>query len=231
MKNQNAFLRQISKNGLYIILFLCIAAVGIAGYVMYRTQEEEIPVVEPVEEVQEPVFVEYEPIEIPEEEPEKEPVMVEATAPEAQAASNTVEVAVPAPVEYVTAVSGKVEIPFSGDELIKSKTFGDWRTHAGIDIAADEGSEVCAIANGVVKEVLEDEMMGHTVVIEHEDGIVSTYANLMQGIVVKAGQTVSAGDVIGGVGKSAVAECMEVSHLHLEVEQNGVQIDPMSLIE
>ena len=39
MKNQSAFLKKISKNGLYIILFLCICAVGVAGYIMYQTQE------------------------------------------------------------------------------------------------------------------------------------------------------------------------------------------------
>lgn len=260
MKNQNAFLKKISKNGLYIILFLCIAAVGVAGYVMYQTQDEPEPsgvtdniVMQDDGYDFSPVFDDSKDVEVPATEPEPAPV-VEPEQPEAEEpeqpeaevqeteepaaveqppAESTAGTAVvdEGPTEFVSAVSGKIEVSFSGDELIKSKTFDDWRTHAGIDITADEGTEVCAIAKGVVKEVFEDEMMGHTVVIEHEDGIVSKYCNLMKGVVAKVGQSVKAGDVIGGIGSSAVAECMQPPHLHLEVTQNGVAIDPMSLIE
>ena len=253
MKNQSTFLKKISKNGLYIILFLCIAAVGVAGYVMYQTQEkpDTSGLVHNFMQQDDgydlsPVFDDSKTVEIPNPEPKTEPVTTpakpEVTQPEktekteaapqpkAAAASSTATID-DGPTEFVSAVSGKIEVPFSGDELVKSKTFGDWRTHAGIDIAAEEGTKVCAIAKGVVKEVFEDEMMGHTVVIEHADGIVSTYCNLMKGVVAKVGQTVKAGDVIGGIGSSAIAESMELPHLHLEVTKNGEAIDPMSLIE
>lgn len=223
MKTTKDFVKQISKNGLYIILFLCISAIGISGYVMYRTTETQVPVNEVLKEETVPIFEEYEPIEVP-----VSPTP-EQTEPQPVAKEEPIEV--DEPVGFVTAVSGKVLNPFTGDEMIKSKTFNDWRTHAGIDIAADEGSEVCAIAGGTVEKVYEDDMMGYTVVISHKDGIVSTYSNLMKGVVAKVGQKVKAGDVIGGVGKSAMAEEAEVSHLHLETTKNGEQIDPMSLIE
>ncbi len=220
MKNQNAFLRQISKNGLYIILFLCVLAVGISGYVMYRVQEEEVPTVSEVQDIEEPVLYEYEPIVIPEE-PQEEPEEV----------SEPIEVPVAnLKPSYVTAVSGKVLNPFTGDEMVKSKTFGDWRTHAGIDIAAKQGSEVHAISDGTVKDVYEDALMGHTVVIEHKE-VTSTYSNLASEITVKKGDKITVGTVIGEVGNSAAAECMEDEHLHLEVMRDGVQIDPMSLVE
>ncbi len=225
MRASKAFVSQISKNGLYIILFLCISAIGIAGYVMYRTPEEPVPVDRLLEDVEEPVFEEYVPIEVPE-----APVVEVVEEPQSVAKEEPIELE-DEPLEFVTAVRGNVLNAFSGDELIKSKTFNDWRTHSGIDIAADEGSEVCAIASGVVEKVYEDEMMGYTVVISHRDEIVSTYSNLMKGVVAKVGQKVKAGDVIGGVGKSALAEGGEASHLHLETTKNGKQIDPMSLIE
>lgn len=222
MKNQNAFLRQISKNGLYIILFLCVLAVGISGYVMYRVQEEEVPTVEEVLQVEEPVF-EYEPIVIPEE-PE-----VTQEEPEEEEVNAEIPVANLKP-SYVTAVSGEVFNAFTGDEMVKSKTFGDWRTHAGIDIAAKVGSEVHAISDGTVKDVYEDALMGHTVVVEHKE-VISKYSNLAPEITVKKGDKITVGTVIGKVGSSAAAECMEVEHLHLEVLRDGVQIDPMSLVE
>ena len=242
MKNQSAFLKKISKNGLYIILFLCICAVGVAGYIMYQTQEKpEItePVVQREELSLDNVFGDVKPVEVPRSAPKSEDApqkdtdkKTTAPAPEAtQKAVAPAPVADDGPTEFVSAVSGKVAIPFSGDELIKSETFGDWRTHAGIDIAADEGTQVKAIAKGVVKQVFEDEMMGHTVVIEHADGVVSRYCNLMKGVVAKVGQTVKAGDVIGGIGASALSEVAQPPHLHLEVTKNGAPIDPMSLLE
>ena len=226
MKTTKDFVKQISKNGLYIILFLCISAIGIAGYVMYHTSEPEVVVNDVLEEIPSTTTISpYEPIEIP----EATAKMEESEKPVVKTEQNKVEET--GPQAFVTAVRGKVLNPFSGDEMVKSKTFGDWRTHSGIDISADEGDKVCAIANGTVEKVYEDEMMGYTVVISHRDGVVSTYSNLMKGVVAKIGQKVKAGDVIGGVGKSAMAESAEDSHLHLETTKNGEQIDPMSLIE
>ena len=189
---------------------------------MHRTTEPEIVVNDVVPKLPEEKVVQYDPIVIPN---EPEPVAEVPTAKE-----EPVEVKED-PQGFVTAVKGKVLNAFSGDDLKKSKTFNDWRTHNGIDIAADEGSEVYAISGGTVEKVYEDDMMGYTVVISHPDGVVSTYSNLMKGVVAKVGQKVKAGDVIGGVGKSAIAESGEESHLHLETTKNGEQIDPMSLIE
>ena len=224
MRTTKDFLKQISKNGLYIILFLCISAIGIAGYVMYHTKQPEIPVNQVVEDIPEPALKEeYAPIGIPElpvdKQAESKTVKKEKTEEDE------------GPLEFVSAVKGKVLNEFSGDDMVKSKTFNDWRTHNGIDIAADEGSPVYAIANGTIEKVYEDDMMGHTIIISHRDGVVSTYSNLMKGITAKVGQKVKGGEVIAGVGKSAIAEMGEENHLHLETTKNGVQIDPMSLIK
>lgn len=252
MKNQPSFLKKLSKNGFYIILFLCITAVGVAGYVMFQPNDKPLDL-EPTNSMAQTdggydfdSAMSSKPIEIPETPPVVEPEHKPSTAaPKSTTPSKSTEKkATPQkkaittsksidsePSSFVSAVSGKVDVPFSGDNLIKSATFGDWRTHPGIDICASEGTKVCAIAKGVVKKVYEDEMMGHTVIIEHANGVQSTYCNLMKGIVVKVGQKVNAGDVIGGVGTSAVAECMQTPHLHLEVSKNGKLVDPLSVIK
>lgn len=253
MKNQPSFFKNLSKNGFYVILFLCITAVGVAGYVMFQPNEKPEDLVTTDSMSQTDSGYDFDsaladkPIDIPQNPPKAEPQpkastdVSKSTAP----AKSTVKKQVPKkavaasksivldsePTSFVSAVSGKIEVPFSGDELVKSQTFGDWRTHSGIDISAKEGTKVCAIAKGVVKKVYADEMMGHTVIIEHADGIQSTYCNLMKGIVVKVGQKVNAGDVIGGVGTSAVAECIQSPHLHLEVSKNGKLVDPISIIK
>ena len=54
-------------------------------------------------------------------------------------------------------VSGRVLNSYSGDELVYSKTLGDWRTHNGVDYAADKGAEVTAPAAGKVVETGTDD--------------------------------------------------------------------------
>ena len=219
------------KNGFYVILFLCICAIGISGYVLFRQPAQEETVLSAPMPEQAPPFVPEIPVPEPTPAPSApEPVRdtVEETVPEVVSAVSTAPVH--QPVIYTMAVNGSVSLPFSGDELLESKTFGDWRTHGGVDIAAPEGTKVHAIADGTVRDVREDEMMGTTVVIEHQDDTVSTYCNLMKGVVVEAGDAVHAGDVIGGVGSTALAECLESPHLHLELRCSGELIDPMSVL-
>ena len=56
----------------------------------------------------------------------------------------------------------------------------DYRTHSGVDIVGEEGAEVLAYTAGTVKEIYDDVLMGRTVVIEHEYGLVSYYMNLAE---------------------------------------------------
>ena len=112
------------------------------------------------------------------------------------------------------------------DELVYSETFEDWRIHDGIDIAAASGTAVLAASDGTVASVVQDPMMGMTVVIDHGDGYCTTYANLAETPTVSAGETVCAGAVIGAVGESALAESARGSHLHFSVTLDGDVVDP-----
>lgn len=119
---------------------------------------------------------------------------------------------------------------YSGETPVFSKTFGDWRVHSGIDFAADKGATVKAMAGGVVKEVYEDDMLGTTVVIEHNGGFVACYSGLGKTTMVKAGDGVDAGDVIGSV-NDVPAEQLEETHLHLETKVGGVTVNPLDLLD
>ena len=55
-------------------------------------------------------------------------------------------------------------------ELMYDETMADWRTHDGVDIKAEEGDAVKTAADGTVKMVRYDDLMGVTVVIAHADG-------------------------------------------------------------
>lgn len=241
------FVSKLAQSGFNIILFLCIAAIGVSAYVMYLARDTADTVSETVESSfeipfpseSETVYDFGTEIELPEiedvEEPKKEETAPKTEVKKAESekpkeqAEPTISVQEKEETVYTMAVNGAITEPFSDEELVKSETMGDWRIHAGVDIKGSLGNDVKAIAHGTVKSVETDTMMGNTVKILHADGIMSIYANLADGITLKAGDIVKSGDVVGKIGNSALAECLEEPHLHLEVTKNGKNIDPLSL--
>lgn len=121
-------------------------------------------------------------------------------------------------------VSGRVLNSYSGDELVYSKTLGDWRTHNGIDYAAREGEAVPSPVDGSVVLAGADGSWGPVVAVKDSAGRVWRLCGVASPKV-KEGDTVSAGQVLGTVG-SVSCECAEESHLHLEVKQGDSYLDP-----
>lgn len=96
--------------------------------------------------------------------------------------------------------------------------------HAGIDIAAPEGSPVRAAADGVVVDISPDGMRsgyGNTVIVDHGDRTLTLYAH-MQSIApeLAVGQPVSDGELLGYVGKTHAPETRYMlPHLHFETHK------------
>lgn len=110
--------------------------------------------------------------------------------------------------------------------------YGGYAGHNGIDIKAPLGTPVHAAADGVVSEAVGDmeectDGRGLYVVIEHDNGLATSYCHL-SAVGVSPGQRVAAGDVIGEVGSSgeALGEL-----LHFEVRQgvDGTPLNPVDL--
>ena len=114
-------------------------------------------------------------------------------------------------------------VGFSDKTLLYNEHYHDWRTHNGIDIAADIGCSVCSAADGTVTETGTGSYGGY-VVIEHNNGITATYAQLGD-ISVSGGDSVTAGEVIGTVGECWGENASE-SHLHYELIKDGKYVDP-----
>ena len=127
---------------------------------------------------------------------------------------------------FVRPSKGIVLNDFSGDELVYSETMEDWRTHNGIDFAAEEGDQVVAAAAGIVKKVYNDDMLGITVEIEHTNGVISRYSGLQSLDFISEGKKVNSGDIIGGVGTSGALEQESKTHLHFEIIKNGEYENP-----
>ena len=135
-----------------------------------------------------------------------------------------------APRLVVAPLRGDVLTAFSMEELVYSPTLGDWRTHNGVDIAAQQGTTVLAASAGAVLSVTDDPLMGTTVVIQHGGGYTTQYSCLQKDPPVQEGDQVAAGDVIGLVGSTASAEGSMGPHLHFSVSKDGQVIDPADYV-
>lgn len=121
---------------------------------------------------------------------------------------------------------------YAMEHLIYSVTLDQYMTHCGIDIEAPEDTQVAALAAGTVTAVYTDDRYGKSIEITHSDGsgLVSIYSNLSTDEMVEIGDTVKAGQIIGGVGSSGLFESLEPAHLHLELLKDGVYVNPQEYI-
>ena len=136
-----------------------------------------------------------------------------------------------ASADYIAPLNGKIQMEYSMDMPIYSKTLDQYMTHPGIDIAAALSTKVKAIAGGTVTKVAEDDRYGMTVEITHGNGIVSIYSNLAEKGLTEEGNVIKQGDVIGIVGETALFETLEESHLHLEMTRDSAYVDPTDYIK
>ena len=212
MSKKFNFGKSFSKKGYYIALILCAAAIGISGYMYYRTANQtDNPQLNNPDGVVTP----------------GDDIQAGATLPDGSPSTEPVK----RPHPIGQPVSGETIRDYAMDCLSYNETTRDWRVHNGIDIAAAAGTKVCAAADGTVYTVFKDDTMGHTVVIKHEGGYVTKYASLDEKIAVEAGDVVKMGDAIGTVGNTALLETAQGDHLHFSVSLNDVPINPADFLD
>ena len=198
--------------GYYIALVLCAMAIGIAGYVYYNGSQQSEELQQPTQDVQVMGTVPGQ-TELP-----TRPAPTEQTTQPTQPTVGKLRTCSP--------VDGVEVAPYAMEVLSYNQTTRDWRVHNGVDIAAEAGTAVCAAADGEVYTVYEDDQLGTTVVIRHEDGYVTTYSSLSAETTVTVGQTVTLGQTIGYVGTTALLETSLGDHVHFSVTCNGKVMDP-----
>lgn len=156
---------------------------------------------------------------------------VSQQVPTVDSRDNHSEVQPPASAsEFEAPVTGEVIVPFSTDAPVYSKTLDQYMTHNGVDIAAPKDTQVKAVADGTVTNIYADDKYGASIEITHGNGYKSVYANLSAASMVEIGDTVSSGQVISGIGDSALFESLEEPHLHFELIKDDAHIDPSSCI-
>jgi murein DD-endopeptidase MepM/ murein hydrolase activator NlpD len=117
---------------------------------------------------------------------------------------------------YISSGFGERADPFDGHEAV----------HKGVDIAGRRGSDVLAVATGVVTRAGPASGYGTLVEVNHGNGYYTRYGHNEQ-VLVAVGDTVTRGQVIalmGSTGRSTGP------HVHFEVLRNGQQVNPLSFI-
>ena len=207
MNNKKKIWQRIAGKGYYIALILCIAAIGITGYLYYRNATD----------TDDPQLAA----------PNGDSQQVIATQPGSSNSGTEAPTGTqPQKLKTGLPVSGETVMGFSMETLCYNATTRDWRVHNGMDIAADAGTPVCAAADGVVYTAYTDDTMGTTVVIRHDGGYVTTYASLDADLAVAPGDQVKLGQTNGHVGTSALLESAIGDHVHFGVSLNDTPMDP-----
>ena len=204
--NKKSFGSKFAGKGYYIALVLCAVAIGISGYLYYRNTNN--PSLEDPNATIDAMNPDTTNGTVP------TPTQPNPTQPTKK------------PMRTGKPVSGEVIMDYAMDCLCYNPTTRDWRTHNGMDFAAETGTEVLAAADGTVYTIYNDETMGTTVVVRHEDGYVTTYSSLSNDVAVSVGQEVTLGQKIGYVGTTALAETVLGDHVHFSVSCNGQPVDP-----
>ncbi|MBR3973541.1 MAG: M23 family metallopeptidase [Oscillospiraceae bacterium] len=212
--------KKYGGSGYYIALIACAAAIGITGYLYYRNasepdvslqQQESNAIIAPVEEQQDVEAVAT-----------QGSTPVESTDPTQPIQKKTIKTGAP--------LAGQTISGYAMETLSYNQTTRDWRTHNGIDIAAEAGTPVLAAADGTVYTVYEDDSMGTTVVIRHEDGYTTQYSSLASELSVSVGDTVKLGQQIGCVGETALLETAIGPHVHFCVLYLDEPMDPAEFL-
>lgn len=136
------------------------------------------------------------------------------------------------PIQFIMPVANfEPGWEYSGTSFIEYTTVGMWKTHTGIDFLADEGAEVKAVYDGVVMSINTDPYFGTVITIKINDELSTVYKSVTANSVLKSGDRVKSGDVIGYVANNLSTELCQGPHLHLEVLLNGKFTDPANYFE
>ncbi len=248
-RSENKFTGFLSGKGFYVVLAFCLAGAGTAAYLAMEsgTGDSTIPPTQPstisraqsagdewnFPRLEEAAGKKQDGVKVESSQSSSSSSKAQSSSSQpAEQSTGSAQSGVPASsakLSLTMPIEGEVFTSYSNGQLVKSETLGDWRTHNGIDIAAEQGTPVKAAAQGKVAAVRSDALWGYVVEITHSNGVVTSYCGLAKQPSVKAGDSVKLGQVIGLIGYIP-AESLMPTHLHFECKQDGKFIDPMSLM-
>ena len=213
MKQEKTVLNFFKRNAAYIILALCVLAIGLSITLVMVNRTATLRA----------QSLERENVQVGT--PDTTP---DATTPVQEPISENPVPDVPVvkvitftmPVERATAVEDYTET------LAYNATLKRFEAHKAIDFFAEDGAPVYAVYDGVISDVKTTLLTGTTITIDHGNGLFTVYNSLTDGDKVFVGQSVKQGAEIGTVSTSNRQEAAEGAHLHFQTVENGETINP-----
>ncbi len=126
--------------------------------------------------------------------------------------------------KFIMPVNGIISGVYGSQRILNGKP--KW-PHYGIDIAAKKGTKIISSGTGVVT-MAEDDLYytGGTIIMDHGHGISTIYSHL-ESIMVKVGDKITQGDIIGTVGSTGRSTG---PHLDFRINWFQTRLDPMSVL-
>ena len=135
-----------------------------------------------------------------------------------------------APVSYALPLGTDMGKDFSRGIPVYNDIMADWRTHDGIDFNGAYGDGVKAIADGFIRDIYTDEIMGPTIVIDHGGDVIATYCGVEASEELRKGMHVDKCDKIGILSTIPSESDADYPHLHLEITVDGEIADPLEVM-
>ena len=126
-------------------------------------------------------------------------------------------------------VEGEVLMEFNMDETVYFPTLNLYKCSQGMVIQAEEGTPVCAPAEGVVVSIGMDEQIGNYLVLDIGDGYQVKMGQLKD-IEVSEGAQVKEGDLLAYIASPTKCYSVEGDNLYLELTENGTPVDPLDYL-
>lgn len=123
-------------------------------------------------------------------------------------------------------VIGNVLLDYSMDKAVYHSTMQQYRYNPALVVAASEGQDITAAADGIVSDVYYDSQTGNTVRFDLGNGYMLTYGQL-DNISVNVGDRVSAGDIVGKVAKPTIYYTEEGTNIYYKLTKDGNPVDPL----
>lgn len=207
MKKERSVLMFFKRNAVYLVLALCILAVGLAITFMLINKEGDLSL------------------------NANNGAVVTPNPDQSTGGADDDNTQVQAPIVFIMPVQSATSINDYTETMVYNSTLNRYSAHLAMDFFAPEGTDVLAVYDGTVLSVETTFLQGTTITIDHGDGLHSVYNSLLDGDSVSVGQTVKQGDVIGQVSSTNRQEYKDGAHLHFEVIENGQSVDPIKYLD
>ncbi|MDY4969229.1 MAG: peptidoglycan DD-metalloendopeptidase family protein [Lachnospiraceae bacterium] len=126
-------------------------------------------------------------------------------------------------------VQGEVLLEFNMDNTIYFPTLNQYKCSQAMVIQAEQGTPVCAPAEGIVLSIGTDEQIGNYLVLDMGDGY-QTKLGQLKDIEVSEGVQVQEGDLLAYIAAPTKCYSVEGDNLYLELTENGTPVDPLDYL-